>query len=154
MFTELAIRWSDISQFIIDSKFLNAPFVAGIFGAIPGALFGAWAGARAARKIAERSKLKSELSEELKNTNKAIVIAFSICNKVIGLKGQHVRPLKEEFDAAREALEEAVKRGGRFEFIADLRTLTTDLLPAPALESFVFEKVSVGGRPFASGLSR
>ena len=105
MFTELAIRWSDISQFIIDLKFLNAPFVAGIFGAIPGALFGAWAGARAARKIAERSKLKSELSEELKNTNKAIVIAFSICNKVIGLKGQHVRPLKEEFDAGREALE-------------------------------------------------
>jgi hypothetical protein len=149
MFTELANTWSDISQFVIDSKFLNAPFVAGIFGAIPGALFGAWAGARAARKIAERTKLKVELSEELKNTNKAIVIAFSICNKLIGLKGQHVHRLKEEFDAAKLALEEAVRRGGRFEFIADLRTLTPDSFPVRALENLVFEKVSVGGRPLA-----
>jgi hypothetical protein len=151
MLAYLISQWNSIAELITNSKFLNAAFIAALLGAIPGACFGAWAGAYAAWRIAERSKSKQDLLDELKNTSKGILIAFNICNRMIGLKRQHVPQMRNRFSESRANLIDAIAQNkqGVFHFVADLETLTPISLPAKALEQLIFEKISVGGRPFA-----
>ncbi len=151
MFGELAAWCYSTAAFIAKSSFLNAPFVSAFLGAIPAACLGALAGAYTAWRIADRSKIKAELIEEIKNTNKAIQIAAHICNSVLNLKNQHVRPLKNEFDRIRLSLIERRQQNnsGIFEFMADFQTLTPISFPAQTLASIVHDKISVAGRPFS-----
>src|SRR5689334_19372520 len=63
---------------------------------------GAFAGAYGAQIITERSKLREELTKEIRNTNAAISISFGICNFLLSMKHQHVKDLKEKYDAQRK----------------------------------------------------
>lgn len=137
-----------------DTKdFLNSTF----FTAIAGSLAGAFAGAYGAQRIAERGKNREELLKEIHNTNAAIMVAFGICNSLLSLKKQHVKSLKETFDAQKLALQTHVdkQKGGEvdkntiFKFRADFQTLSLMPLPLDILQNQVFEKLSLTGRPLS-----
>jgi hypothetical protein len=99
--------------------FFNSVF----FTAIAGSLAGAFGGAYAAQRIAEKSRDKNEVLKEIRNTNAAIIVAFSICNTLISAKKQHVRALKAGFDNLKTELSNRQPLGGVFSFQADFRTL-------------------------------
>ncbi|MGH8730204.1 MAG: hypothetical protein ACREVF_00660 [Burkholderiales bacterium] len=81
-------------------NFANSAFITALLGS----LAGAFAGAAAAQRIAERSKHREELLREIRNTNAAIALAFGVCNTLLALKKQHVKSLKESYDAQKAAL--------------------------------------------------
>lgn len=122
-----------------------------------GALAGAFAGATAAQRMAERSKLREELTKEIRNINAGITIAFSIVNTMLALKKQHVRGLKAAYDdecarfdtyVAKLKSDKALK-GEVFHLQMDFRSLPQILPPASTLQSLVFERISVTGRPLS-----
>jgi hypothetical protein len=130
-------------------EFLNAAF-AGLLGTG----VGAWAGAWAAQRIAVRPKLRDELLSEIRNANAAINLAFLTVNLSLGLKGQHVKRMKECYDAKRAEFEtiNGKRREGKsptgvqFELPADFETLTTLLVPVEPLQTIVLDKLSLHGR--------
>jgi hypothetical protein len=132
---------------------LNSAFTTSLVGA----LTGAFAGARAAQRIAERSKEAEQLLAQIRAINAAISASFVVCNLLLALKRQHVKPLYDTFVAKKAELQEfhRRRRAGEipsdqpFEFTADLRTLQMPLVPIAVLERLVFEKLSVVGRPLA-----
>jgi hypothetical protein len=125
------------------------------FTAIAGSLAGAFAGAYGAQRIAERSKNRDELLKEIRNTNATISLAFGICNSLLAMKKQHVKSLKENFEAQKEALLEHQQKmragqilpGTVFNFLVDFQTLSLLQLPIDILQSQIFEKLSLVGRP-------
>lgn len=146
--------WSVLSDFVsleATKNFANSAFVTSLLGA----LAGAFAGAAAAQRIAERSKHREELLREMRNTNAAIALVFGICNTLLSLKKQHVKSLKESYDAQKVALIEfhRQRKAGEipqdlpFEFKADLQTLQPQALPMDTLRAIVFERLSIVGRP-------
>jgi hypothetical protein len=74
--------------------FLNSVF----FTSIVGALAGAFAGAYGGQLIVERGRTREQMLAEIRNANAAIMIAYSICNMLLSLKGQHLKPFKETYD--------------------------------------------------------
>lgn len=142
------------SQYTLDSvaigKFLNSNFIISLVGA----LAGAGAGALAAQHIVERSKHRAELLHEMRNTNAAIALAFSVTNTFLALKRQHIKTLKENFDAQRAELENFKQKSQTgmnaqsqaFYFQADLQTLNPQVMPVDTLRTIVFERLSVTGR--------
>lgn len=143
------VTWSSASDFF------NSTF----FTSITGSLAGAFAGAYGAQRIAERAEKKKELIKEIRNTNASIMVAFGICNSLLALKKQHVRPLKETFDRQKTALldHDEKRRSGQipkdmeFKFVADLETLSLPPLPLNILLEQLFEKLSLTGRPLNLG---
>ena len=75
-------------------KFFNSVFFISIAGASAGALGGAWA----AQRIAEGAKRKDELLREIRATNVSILLAFGICNALMGAKRQVILPMKSRFE--------------------------------------------------------
>lgn len=134
--------------------FLNSVF----FTAIAGSLAGAFAGAHAAQKIAERSKLREQYLKEIRGTNTAIELAFGICNSFISLKHQQVKPLKENFEASKKALEELLRKrtlglisqDEALPFKAELEVIPLPTFPIGLLQAEVFEKSAPVGRPIAA----
>lgn len=130
---------------------LNSAFTTSLLGS----LAGAFAGAFMAQRIAERSKHRAELLGEIRNTNAAIAIVFGICNSLLALKKQHVKNLKESYDAQKAAVLEfkqkhktrEIQNDVAFEFQADLQTLQAPVLPMDTLKEVVFERLSIVGRP-------
>jgi hypothetical protein len=120
-----------------------------------GACAGAYAGAWAAQRIAERSRELRELLAEIRNTNAAIMLAVTVWNGAYGLKKQHVKALHDGYKKQREELAEyerkrasaTVHLGLGFSYHANLMTLPPITLPVHQLQTHVFEKVSVPGRP-------
>lgn len=141
----LDIQWQDVKDFF------NSVF----FTAIAGSLAGAFAGAYGAQRIIERAKYRDELLKEIRNTNAATNVTFGICNSLLSLKKQHVKALKETFDAQKlDFLNHQNKvRVGEickdqvFNFLADLQSLSLPQLPVDILQAQVFEKLSLMGRP-------
>lgn len=133
--------------------FANSGFVIALIGSFAGAL----AGALGAQRIVERSKERELGLLQLRNTNKAIMVAFSVCNSMIAIKHQHVANLHATFRRQKEDLLDfkrrrdagAIPRETPFEFQADLRTLPAPLAPFDVLQTQVFERLSVTGRPLA-----
>lgn len=131
-------------------KFLNSGFTIAFIGA----LAGAFAGATGAQRIIERSKGREELLKELRNTNAAIMVSFTICNTVLGVKKQIVKPLYEQFRQDRAAYQAflAQSRTGqnqspkRFHFNADLQSFAAPILPTETLNHLVFDGISAYGR--------
>jgi hypothetical protein len=117
-------EWDTFQDFIITSKFVNAPISAALLGAIPGAAFGAWFGARAATRMGEKAARKRERLEELRNINRAISASAGICNKILAARKQHVIGLKTRYDELKRSFAEAVLRNGRFEAGMDMQTLS------------------------------
>lgn len=141
----LNIQWEDVKAFF------NSVF----FTAIAGSLAGAFAGAYGAQRIAEKGKNRDELLKEIRNTNAAIMVVFGVCNSLLSVKKQHVKSLKETFESQKAALLDfqnkrqlgQISREKKFEFKADLQTLSLPKLPIDILQTQVFEKLSLMGRP-------
>lgn len=146
--------WSSVSDVVsweATKNFANSAFVTALLGS----LAGAFAGAAAAQRIAERSKHREELLREMRNTNAAIALAFGVCNTLLALKEQHVKSLKESYDAQKAALLEfqrkrkagEIQQDVAFDFNADMQTLQPQALPMGTLRAVVFERLSIVGRP-------
>lgn len=143
--SQIAAHWADVREF------LNSQFSSSVIGSLAGAGFGAWG----AQHIAERAKRREELVKEIRNTNTAMMLAFSICNSLLSMKKQHIRPLKDNFEKQRSAfLEHHEKRklgqvapGVLFLFGADFETFRSPEFPIGILQRETFEKLSLVGRP-------
>lgn len=152
---DLVVSWWGIASTYLPrwettTAFCNSSF----FTALIGSLAGAFAGAYAAQRIAEKSKSRDELTKEIRNTNAAIMLSFNICNSLLALKEQHVKPLKEHFENLRKKIFEhkqkrdtgVIAKDIPFEFVADLQIFPLPQLPTTQLQKQVFEQLTVGGR--------
>lgn len=110
--------------------------------ALVGAFFGAYGG----QLIVEKSKNKEELIKEMRNTNAAIMLAFDICNAYMAQRRQHIDSLKAAYDHQRNEL---LAGNLKSKFIIDGQTLTPMMMPTDALQTQIFEKVSLNGRPLS-----
>lgn len=140
--------WPDVKEFA------NSVF----FTAIVGSLAGAFAGAYGGQRIVERGKSREDLLKEMRNANAAIMVAVGICNLLLSVKKQHTQRLKEGFDTQKATLldHKAKRESGQFgkdvvfNFQADLETLPPVMLPMQVLQTLIFEKLSLSGRPLVT----
>lgn len=120
-----------------------------------GALAGAAAGALGAQRVIERSKRKDDLLKEIRNTNAAIMVAFTIANTALGLKGQLVKPMQEKFKADLEAFERylwerkvGLRQGNApYALLADFKNFLPPAVPIDSLKKLVYEGTSSAGKP-------
>jgi hypothetical protein len=134
-------------------KFFNSNFMTSLIGALAGAA----AGAFAAQRIVERGKHRDEVLKEIRNTNAAIALAFTITNTFLAMKNQHIKALKEKYDAQQAELEEfkRKRKAGEiapnevFCFQADFETLAPQAVPVDTLRDIVFERLTITGRPLS-----
>lgn len=139
--------WAGLQYF---ARLLNSSFAI----ALVGALAGAFAGAVGAQRVIERGKIREELLKELRNTNAAIMVSATICNIILKLKSQIVKPLTEKFSKDRAAYLTVLaqeptdqKPGSRqFRFDADLTSFPSPILPTQTLSDLVFDKISAYGK--------
>jgi hypothetical protein len=129
-------------------------FDSGFFTAIVGSFAAAYAGARAAQLIAEKTRNREELLREIRATNATTMVAFGITNTLLSVKKQHIKPLKEQFDQQRAATREALAKqqqgqAGVIEFHANYLAFPALTLPLSILQTQIFEKLSLHGRPIA-----
>lgn len=106
-------------------------------------MFGAW--------ISSRAQKKREIVAELHALRAAHALCFSIANKALTIKKQHIGSMKREFDAAAAAY--IAHQGNLTETLAihlDLQSLYLTSFPTAALEKIVFEKCFLGGRGIAT----
>jgi hypothetical protein len=123
--------------------FVNPQLAASLFTAALGAL----AGALTAKRIAERVKLREELTKEIRSVNVAINLASLTASMFLSLKGQHVKRMKETFDAKRAEFEQRLVDRGPFELPADFEGLALVSAPVEQLQAVVFDKLlSSAGR--------
>jgi hypothetical protein len=145
--TFISVHWLEIKEFF------NSVF----FTAIAGSFAGAFAGAYGAQRIAEKAKYRDQLLKEIRGTNTAIMLAFGICNSLLSIKKQHVKSLKEDFDTQKTALLDykrkrelgLISKDQVFHYKADFQTLSLPPLPVDILQTQVFEKLSLVGRPIS-----
>lgn len=139
------VNWEAIKSFA------NSPFMISLIGAFAGA----FAGAVGAQHIAERSKHREEMLSEMRNTNAAIALTFGVCNSLLALKKQHVKSLKERYEAQQAKLQEFRRKRNEGEVQLDvalqcqfdMQTLQFQALPMDTLRAVVFERLSIVGRP-------
>jgi hypothetical protein len=85
-------------------------------------------GAFAGGLVASRAFTKRTVVAELNALSSAQTLCFSICNRFLALKGQHVAAMNDRFERVqnehREFLKDPAQSGGQFTFQADFRTLT------------------------------
>jgi hypothetical protein len=125
-------------------------------GTLASAGFGAFAGAW----INNRIQTKKAIVAELNAVRAAHHLCFSITNRFMSLKRQHVRPMRNRYVQSRQEFEAfriraQTHRGPPplvFQFPADLPTLTPVIAPIQVLERYVFEKISISGRALAAAV--
>jgi hypothetical protein len=132
------------------SLYSNSPFLTAVIGSLAGAFAGAYGG----YKIVERGKVRDDLLKEIRNTNAATMVSFGICNSLLATKQRLAKPLKEKYDSKKIELLEHIRRkkAGEipdvtFEFQADFESFTLPPLAMDILQTQVFEKLSLVGRP-------
>ncbi|MGM0987773.1 MAG: hypothetical protein ACQEXI_12425 [Pseudomonadota bacterium] len=153
----------DFSELIYSTSFALADLiVAGLHSNIAIAFFsslaGAFGGAIAAQRVIERNKQKEVFLKELRNTNAAIMVSFSICNALLGLKRQHSQPLYEQYTKDRAKAKEIHSKlsAGEdlgtepFHYLADLKTFSAPSVPIETLKSLVFNDISSHGRALSA----
>lgn len=119
------------------------------------ALAGAAGGALGAQRVIERAKRKDDLLKELRNTNAAIMVAFTITNTTLGLKKQLVKPMQDKFNADRAAFTQyqSERKNGMRQgnaphgFQADLQTFLPPAIPTETLKTLVYDRISAHGKP-------
>ncbi|RTM13695.1 MAG: hypothetical protein EKK33_10045 [Bradyrhizobiaceae bacterium] len=116
--------------------------VRSIIGAAIGVLFGAW--------IASRAQTKRTIISELHALRSAHALAFSIANKAISLKKQHVRPMEEAFKAVMAAHAAFVVNPRGLAVQLDLRSLSQVNFPDQSLEKTVLERCYLDGEGIAT----
>ena len=136
-----------------DAKgFFDSVFFIALVSSLAGAFAGTFAGARAAQRMADKTRNRDELLKEIRTTNAAATLAFAICSTLLSAKKQHIKSLKETFDQDKASTIEALKQqqagtGGAVNFTADVRTLPTLDVPVSLLQTQIFERLSLHGRP-------
>jgi hypothetical protein len=110
------------------------------------AAFGAFAGAFAA----SRSYTKRTVIAELTALSAAQALSFSVCNRFLGLKKQHVLPMKQRYEQVSKEHDKFLRlpraTRGAFVFAADFQTIVPFSLPVSSLEKTILEKTSLRGR--------
>jgi hypothetical protein len=101
-----------------------------------GTIVGAW--------VSSRSQTKPRVIDELKAIGSARALCFYITNRAIGLKRQHVLPMKQRFDQAVTTIKN--HKTGPLEISMDLNELVHVKFPDNILEKVIFEKCNVGTR--------
>jgi hypothetical protein len=114
-----------------------------VIGAAIGVFFGAW--------VASRAQTKKAIVSELHALKAAHALAFSIANKALALKKQHIRPLEESYKAAL-ASHKAFTINPRFGLSVqiDLRSLSQVNFPDRALEKIILDRCFLGGEAIAT----
>ncbi len=108
-----------------------------------GVVFGAW--------VASRAQTKRTIVAELHALRAAHALCFSIANKALSIKKQHIRPLKFAFDQALAAHGNYVANPhGVFGLQIDLKTISQIEFPAPALERTLLDRCFLGGEGIAT----
>ena len=141
-----------ISAFAITS--LSQYFPPYWLGTLYSAAFGAFAGAW----INNRIRTKKVVVAELNAARAVYALCFSITNRVMSLKDEHIRPMRNRYLQLRQEYDEFIlcARSYKgpppliFEFRADLNTITPIIIPIQALERHVFDKVSAPPRALAA----
>jgi hypothetical protein len=112
-----------------------------------GVVFGAW--------LTSRAQNKRNIVSELHALRAAHALCYSITNKALSLKKQHLVSMKSAYDAATEAHDAVMtKQGPRiFEIQLDLRTLSKTSFPTAALERILHDKCFVGGETIATAVA-
>lgn len=130
-------------------NFLQSNFITAFAGATGGALGAAW--------IIRTSEKKKLLLEDIRNTNAAIMAAFSITNTYLTVLDQHIKGLKDNYDSQVRSLKEFKKNKEAgivpseqpFEYVADFETFLPLQVPIEILKKILFEKISLTGRPLS-----
>lgn len=130
----------------------SSPFFTTVFGALAGAFAGAWA----AQRIAGRSKLREEWQKEIRNTNMGIVLASTTCNLAYALKKQHIKTMKESYDAdciEKDAYIQRLATGipqSPLSVAPNLQSLHEISPPVDTLQEIVLGRLSATGRALAA----
>jgi len=125
-----------------------------ILGTLVTAAFGAFAGAW----VASRRETKRSVVAELNSINAARALCFSISNKFLGLKGQHILNLHRDYSIDREvvlatlAAANAGAQVNQLQVRCDLQTFPPVWLPIGTLERLIFEKISIRGRALIAAI--
>lgn len=115
----------------------------GFFSALAGAAFGAFTAQYIAKK-----HLQAELTlQEIKSTNAAILLAFSMANSFIVLKGQQILPLKIEYDEKKDRHNRYLERKkadeeSHFNYEANLIDVLLPSLPIEIIANIIYEKIT------------
>jgi hypothetical protein len=129
---------------------IEATIATGIVTGLFGAVLGAW--------ITGRRDTKRQVIEELNSLRAARAICFSICNKFLALKSQHILDLHRDYFLDREELQAAhavAQAGGAPAIVqvrADYQTLTPIWFPIEGLQRLMFDKINVGGRGLVTAI--
>jgi hypothetical protein len=108
-----------------------------------GVVFGAW--------LTSRAQTKRAIVAELHALRAAQALCFSVANKALAIKRQHIRPMKEALDAAIAAHAVfAANPIGPLAIQLDLKTLSQTNFPTTALEKILFDKCFLGGEGVAT----
>jgi hypothetical protein len=143
-----------IFEFVYEFKMLdfynllNSQFTYSILGP----LAGAFAGAIAAHKIASSAKKRESIENEIRAVNVSISTAFLICNSMLSLKKQHIESLYKSYMQDRENYANPLANppnGGVIQFETNLKTIPLPHTPIAVLETNVYERVIIKGRPLA-----
>jgi hypothetical protein len=137
------------------AAWLESFFTSAAFTALASSVAGAFFGAYGAQRISDRDKFRQRLQKEIRDTNAATNISFGICNSLLALKGQHIKSLSETFHAHKAEFllfierrrRGEIPRDSEFHLLADFQSLTLPPIPLSLLQTQVFEKLSVVGRP-------
>lgn len=136
-------HWQEIKDFG-NSNFTTA---------LLGSLAGAFAGALGAHTIAEKAKYKEHLITEMKLTNSATAVTTGIVSSLFDLKGQHLLPMKTEYDKGKLAFTEAPtnqrKQQKELVFLCDFRALAPQSCSVDVLQSYIHGKLVMKSRPLA-----
>lgn len=135
---------------------LSESFLSTLLASAFGALFGAWG----AQLVISRKQARDALVSELNSISAALGLCFSVCNLYIALKKQHVKSLRDNFNAlaARHAAFQVEARANPgvprvFAFQADFRTLNPVETASDTLLSLVFEKISIRHRGLGAAVA-
>lgn len=116
------------------------------FTSLVGALAGAWAGGRVAQILATKAKDREVLTNDIRNSNAAATMASSLCDDLASFMGQHVKAMKEAYDADRIQFEAVLAApppaGGPRVFTANLQHLNAPLLNTEMLQSLIYSQIS------------
>jgi hypothetical protein len=131
-------------------QFATLPLFGTLMGAAVGVLAGAW--------LTGRRESKRALVDELNGVRAAMTLCFTISNRFISLKEQHVQPLTVEYEHFGQQYKAFLRQRGtpgtqtQFSVKADLRTVTPLRVPTELLERYVFEKTLVDIQALAAAV--
>jgi hypothetical protein len=115
-----------------------------------GVFVGAW--------VTNRTQRKKAVITELNNIRAASVLCVSICNVAIGLKKQHVQPMRDAYERTQQEYQQAIAQArnkGPQPSIAlgvDLQTIVPPKMPTDLLERCVFDEIAISGRALAASV--